>query len=67
MKKHDIKIMFRFIKAVFIGFLTSIINTSNHTKYVSLINQFKSIQPALISLPSNNTVKDYVTIHMQLT
>ena len=33
------KIMFRFIKKIFIRLLTNIVNTSNHTKFVSLNNQ----------------------------
>ena len=33
------KIMFGFIKKIFIRLLTNIVNTSNHTKFVSLNNQ----------------------------
>ena len=33
------KIMFGFIKKIFIRLLTNIVNTSSHTKFVSLNNQ----------------------------
>ena len=48
--------MFRLIKKVFIallnfsGLLTSIINASDHTKYISLNNQPFMTQPILIDL-----------------
>ena len=35
------------------GLLTSIVNTSNHTKYMSLRNQKCMIQPTLINLHPN--------------
>ena len=35
---------------MFFVFLTSLENTSNHTKYVSLSNQIFEIQPTLINL-----------------
>ena len=39
--------MFDFIKKIFIGFLTSILNASNHTKRVSLSNQKFTTQPII--------------------
>ena len=42
--------MFRFIKKMFIVLLASIVNSSNHTKCVSLSNQKCDIQPTLINL-----------------
>ena len=62
------KIMFMFIKKVFIGSLISIVNASNHTKCKSLSNQKCTTQPTLFNLqPSEyNTLKDYVTIHLRL-
>ena len=45
--------MFGFIKNIFIGLFTSIVNVSNHTKYVSLSNQKCTTQPTLINLDPN--------------
>ena len=45
--------MFRFIKKLFIGLLTNIVNTSNHRKYVSLYNQQWMIQPTPTNLHPN--------------
>ena len=42
--------MLGIIKRTFIVFLTTIVNASNHTKRVSLINQKCEIQPTLINL-----------------
>ena len=42
--------MFGFIKKIFIGLLTGIVNGSNHTKIVSISNQKCMIQPTLINL-----------------
>ena len=39
MKGTCYKIMFQLIKKIFIGLSISIVNASNHTKCVSLINQ----------------------------
>ena len=39
MKKTRYKIMFRFVKGVFIVLLTSLANASSHPKCVSLSNQ----------------------------
>ena len=45
--------MIGFIRKMFIGLLTSIINVSNHTKWVSLNNQECVNQPTLINLDPN--------------
>ena len=45
--------MFGLIKKVFIGLLISIVSASNHTKYISLSNQSRKIQPTLINLHRN--------------
>ena len=42
--------MLGFIKKVFIGLLTSLVNGSNHTICVSLSNQKCMMQPTLINL-----------------
>ena len=42
--------MFGIIKKMFIILLTSIVNASNYTKYVSLDNRECEIQPTLINL-----------------
>ena len=47
--KNNIK-MFGIIKQVFVRLLPSIVNTSNHTKCISLKNQKFKIQPTLITL-----------------
>ena len=45
--------MFEFITKMFIGLLTSVVNTSNHTKAMSLNNLQCIIQPTLINLHLN--------------
>ena len=45
--------MFRLIKKMFIGLLTSIVSASYHTKCVSLSNQKCMTQPTLINLHHN--------------
>ena len=45
--------MFRLIKKMFIGLLTSLVNGSNDTKCISLSNQKCVIQPTLINLHAN--------------
>ena len=45
--------MFGIIKKIFIVFSTSLINTLNHIKCVSLSNQKCEFQPTLISLYPN--------------
>ena len=56
--------MFGFIKKEFIGILNSIVNASNQTKCVCLVNQQCMDQRTLINL--HPIVKDYVTIHLRL-
>ena len=50
MKITCYKIMFGLIKKIFNGSFTDLVNGSNHTKCVSLINQKCQIQPTLIIL-----------------
>ena len=45
--------MFDFIKKVFIGLLTSIVNASIHAKFLSLSNQKCMTQPIFIDLHPN--------------
>ena len=45
--------MFRIIKKIVIVLLTSLVDASSHTKYVSLSNQKCEAQPTLISLHPN--------------
>ena len=42
--------MLDFIKNIFIGLLTELVKSSNHTKCVSLTNQKYTTQPTLINL-----------------
>ena len=49
--------MFVFIKKMFIGLLTSIVNVSNHTKCISLNNQQCMTQPTAINLRPNKYTK----------
>ena len=58
--------MFRFIKKLFVQFLTSIANESNHTKCVSLNIQQCMAQTTLLIYIQMNTVKNYVNINLQL-
>ena len=51
--------MFRLIKKIFLGLLISIVNASNHTKYVSLSNQKCVIQPTLINLHPNDYSQEF--------
>ena len=45
--------MFGIIKKLVIRLLTGPVNTSNHTKFVSLSNQKCEIQPTFINLHPN--------------
>ena len=45
--------MLRLIKKIFIGLLTGIVSASNDTKCMSLSNQKRMIQRALINLNHN--------------
>ena len=51
--------MFGVIKKIFIGFLTSIVSASNHTKCVSLSNQKCMIQYTLINLHPNEYSQEF--------
>ena len=52
---------------MFIVVISSIVNASNHTKYVLLSNQKCEIQPSLINLRTSEYSQDQVkTIHLQL-
>ena len=53
--------MFGLIEKMFLGLLISIVNASNHTKYLSLSNQKYMIQSTLINLHPNeyNQVSHY--------
>ena len=64
--------MFWIIQQLFIGLLcfspslSSIVNTPDHVKYISLNNQQYMTQPTQPTYILVNTLKDYVTIQMQL-
>ena len=58
------KIMFGFIKKMFLGLLASKVNASQYTKCVYLSNQECLTQPTLYILM--NIVKDNITIHLPL-
>ena len=47
------KIMLGLLKKTFVGFLTGLVNGSNHTKCVLLSNQKCMIQPNLVNLHPN--------------
>ena len=51
--------MFGIIKNIFIALLTNIVNSSNHTKCVSLSNQKLEIQPTLINLHPNECNQEF--------
>ena len=51
--------MFGLIKKIFIGLLISVVNASNHTKYISLSNQRSMIQPTLINLNPNQYSQEF--------
>ena len=50
--------MFGYIKKTFIELLTGLVNSSNHTKCVSLSNQKCMTQPNLISLHPNKYTQE---------
>ena len=66
MKETGYKIMFGVIKKMFIVLLTSLVNASSDTKYVSLSNQKCKVNLVLLIYILMNTVKNYTTIHYQL-
>ena len=49
--------MFGFIKKMFIALLTSIVNASSHTKWISLSNQKCKVRPILIKLHPNEYIQ----------
>ena len=51
--------MFEIILKMFVVLLSSVVNTSNHTKCVSLSNQKCMIQPTLINLHSNEYSQEF--------
>ena len=51
--------MFDSIEKMFMGLLISIVDPSNHTKYVSLSNQKCMIQPTLINLHPNEYSQEF--------
>ena len=51
--------MFGLIKRMFMGLLISIVNASNHAKYISLSNQKCMIQPTLINLHPNEYSQEF--------
>ena len=55
--------MFALIKQQFIGLLASIINASNHMKYMSIKNQQCMTNLLLLIYMLLNMVKKYVTIY----
>ena len=51
--------MLRIIEKMFIVVLSSIVNASNHTKFILLSNQKRRIQPTLINLHSNEYSQEF--------
>ena len=51
--------MFGIIKQMFVVLLASIVNASNHTKWVSLSNQKNEIQTTLINLHPNEYSQEF--------
>ena len=58
--------MFDVIEKIFIGLLTSIVNASSHTKYTYFVIGNASSNPLLLIQILTNTVKEYLTNHLQL-
>ena len=58
--------MIGLIKKMFIKLLTGLVNTSNHTRCVSLTNRKCITQPTLINLHPNEYIQEYITILLQL-
>ena len=59
MKRTRYKIMFGWIKKIFVGFLTGLVNGSNHAKCVLLSNQKCEIHPTLINLHVNEYSQEF--------
>ena len=51
--------MFGYIKNIFIGLLTGVVNGSNHTKCMSLSNQKCMTQPTLNNLHPNKYSQEF--------
>ena len=51
--------MFGLIKRIFIGLLSSIVDASNQTKFISLSNQKCKIRPTLINLHPNEYSQEF--------
>ena len=51
--------MFVVIKKIFMELLSNIVNTSNHTKCVSLSNRKCKIQPTLVNLHPNECSQEF--------
>ena len=51
--------MLRIIEKMFIVVLSSIVNASNHTKFILLSNRKRRIQPTLINLHSNEYSQEF--------
>ena len=58
--------MIGLIKKMFIKLLTGLVNTSNHTRCVSLTNRKCITQPTLINLHPNEYIQEYITILLRL-
>ena len=59
MKRTWYKIMFGLTKKIFIALLAGLVNGTDHTKCVSLINQKCKIQPFIINLNSNECSQEF--------
>ena len=59
MKGNEYKLMFGIMNKLFIVLLSNIVDESNHTKCVSLINQKCMIQPTLINLHPNEYSQEF--------
>ena len=51
--------MFRLITKIFIGLLTGLVKGSIHTKYISLNNQKRMIQPTFINSRPNEYSQEF--------
>ena len=58
--------MLGIIKKMFTVLLASIVNSFNHTNYVSLSNQKCEIQPTLINLHPNEYSPEFYYYHLRL-
>ena len=58
--------MFKLIKEIFIGLLTSILSASNHKKYLPFHNQKCMIPPNFVNLHYTEYSQQLFQIHLQL-